>query len=122
MTWVVVTTYRRRVSLSSGEARTGGLVMSVLSLSSALCASSVQGKELDFFSNLYKGSPRPLAMPHSAEGYEIAHEPLNIIDVPDLAHFGNDQNIVGVCLDAALSDDVPQELAPGDPEGAFLWI
>jgi hypothetical protein len=56
MTWVVATTYRRRVSLGSGEARTGGLEMSILKSSSALYVSSVQRKESDFFNNLYMGA------------------------------------------------------------------
>jgi hypothetical protein len=58
MTWVVVTTYRRRVSPGSNEARTGGMEMSVLRSSSALCVSFVQRKEADFFNNLYRGNPR----------------------------------------------------------------
>jgi hypothetical protein len=47
---------------------------------------------------------------------------LNILNVPDLTHLGDGQNLVGVCFNAALGDDVPQELCPGDPEGAFLWV
>jgi hypothetical protein len=43
--------------VSSGEVRTGGLVMSTLSSSSAFCVSSIQQKELDFFSSLYRGGP-----------------------------------------------------------------
>jgi hypothetical protein len=41
----------------SSEARTGGLVMSALNSLSALCISSIQQKELEFFSSLYRGSP-----------------------------------------------------------------
>jgi hypothetical protein len=51
-------TYRRRVSPGSGEARTGGLEMSILRSSSALCVSSIQRNESDFFYNLYRGSQR----------------------------------------------------------------
>jgi hypothetical protein len=47
---------------------------------------------------------------------------LNVLDVPDLTHFSKGQNLVGVYLDATLSDDVHQELTTGDPEGAFLWV
>jgi hypothetical protein len=57
MTWVVATTYRRRVLPGSGEARTGGLEMSALSSLSTFYVSSVQWKESDLFNNLYKGSP-----------------------------------------------------------------
>jgi hypothetical protein len=32
---------------------------------------------------------------------------LDILDLPDLAHFSNGRHFVRVCLDAALSDDVP---------------
>jgi hypothetical protein len=32
---------------------------------------------------------------------------LNVLNVPDLAHLGNDQNIVRVCFDVVLGDDVP---------------
>jgi hypothetical protein len=58
MTWVVAARNRRSVSPSSKEARTGGLEMRALRSSSPFCASSIRRKELDFFSNLYKGSPR----------------------------------------------------------------
>jgi hypothetical protein len=52
MTWVVAATYKRRVSPGSGEARIGGLEMSVLKSSSAFYISSIQRKESDFFNNL----------------------------------------------------------------------
>jgi hypothetical protein len=42
-----------------------------------------------------------------AEGCEASHEPLDVLDVPDLAYFSNGQDFVGVCFDAVLSDDVP---------------
>jgi hypothetical protein len=57
-----------------------------------------------------------------AEGCEASHEPLDVLDVPDLAYFSNGQDFVGVCFDAVLSDDVPQELTPGDPEGALIRV
>jgi hypothetical protein len=47
---------------------------------------------------------------------------LNVLDVPDLTHFGDGRGLVEVCFDAMLGDDVPQELAPGDSEGAFLLV
>jgi hypothetical protein len=45
---------------------------------------------------------------------------LVILDVPDVAYFSDGRDFVRVCFDAMLGDDVPQELAPGDPEVAFL--
>jgi hypothetical protein len=53
------------------------------------------------------------------EGCETPHEPLNVLDVPDLTHFNDGPNLVRVCFDTALGDDVAQELALGDLEGAF---
>jgi hypothetical protein len=58
----------------------------------------------------------------AAEGREVPHEPLNVLDVPNLTHFGDGRNLVRVCFDASLGDDVPQELALGDSEGAFFWV
>jgi hypothetical protein len=49
---------RSGVSLGSSKARTDGLVIGALSLSSAFYVSFVRWKESDFFSNFYKGSPR----------------------------------------------------------------
>jgi hypothetical protein len=57
-----------------------------------------------------------------AEGREVPHEPLNVLDVPNLIHFGDGRNLIRVCFDASLDDDVPQELALGDSEGAFFWV
>jgi hypothetical protein len=57
-----------------------------------------------------------------AEGQEASHEPLNILDIPDLAYFRDGQNLVGVRFNAVLVDDVPQELPPGDSESALLWV
>jgi hypothetical protein len=42
-----------------------------------------------------------------AEGREVLHEPLNVLDVPNLIHFGDGRNLVRVCFDASLDDDVP---------------
>jgi hypothetical protein len=42
-----------------------------------------------------------------AEGHEVPHEPLNVLDVPNLIHFGDGRNLVRVCFDASLDDDVP---------------
>jgi hypothetical protein len=41
-----------------------------------------------------------------AEGREASHEPLNILDVLDLAYFFYGQNLIGVHFDAAHGDDV----------------
>jgi hypothetical protein len=56
------------------------------------------------------------------EGHEASYELLNIFDVLNLAYFDDGQNLVEVCFDAALGDDVPEELASGDLEGALLWV
>jgi hypothetical protein len=45
---------------------------------------------------------------------------LDVLDVPDLAYFCDGRDLVWVCFDVALGDDVPQEFAPGDPKGAFF--
>jgi hypothetical protein len=45
---------------------------------------------------------------------------LDVLDIHDLAYFSDGRDFVMVCFDATLGDDVPQELVPGDPEGAFL--
>jgi hypothetical protein len=57
-----------------------------------------------------------------AEGHETPHESLDILDILDLVYFSDGQELVGVCLDAALGDDVPKELAPRDPKGALFWV
>jgi hypothetical protein len=46
----------------------------------------------------------------SAEGCEAPHESLNVLDVLDWGHLGNGRDLVGVRFDAALGDDVPQEI------------
>jgi hypothetical protein len=88
--------------------------MSALSSSSAFCVLSVQQKGSDFFNSLYKGS--------AVESCEAPHEPLHIFNVPDMAHFSDGRNLVKVRIDAALDAVVPQELALGDSEGAFLRV
>jgi hypothetical protein len=40
-----------------------------------------------------------------AEGREASHKPLDVLDIPDLAFFRDGQNLVRVCLNAALGDD-----------------
>jgi hypothetical protein len=55
-------------------------------------------------------------------GREASHEPLDILDILDLAHFSDGWDLIGVHFDAALGDDVPQELAPGDPKGALFLV
>jgi hypothetical protein len=55
-------------------------------------------------------------------GREVSHESLDLPDIPNLTYFNDAGDITGVCLDAAVGDDVPQEFAPGDPEGALFWV
>jgi hypothetical protein len=38
---------------------------------------------------------------------EASHEPLDILDIPDLAYFGDGQDLVMICFNAVLGDDVP---------------
>ncbi len=58
----------------------------------------------------------------TVEGREAPFEQLDILDIPDLVYFSDGRDLVRVYLDAALGDDVPQELAPGDPKGALFWV
>jgi hypothetical protein len=53
---------------------------------------------------------------------EVPHEPLDVLDIPDLVYFSDDRDLVEVCLDATLVDDVPQELALGNLKGAFFRV
>jgi hypothetical protein len=50
------------------------------------------------------------ALPHVrhklAKNGEVPHEPLEILDIPDLAYFGDSQDFERICFDAALGDDV----------------
>jgi hypothetical protein len=39
-----------------------------------------------------------------------------------LTFLADDQNLIRVHFDVALSDDIPHELASGDSEGAFLRV
>jgi hypothetical protein len=47
---------------------------------------------------------------------------LNILYVPDLAHFSDGRDLVGVRFDAVLGNDVPYEHSPRDTKSAFLWV
>jgi hypothetical protein len=42
-----------------------------------------------------------------AASHEATHEPLNILDIPDLVYFSDVRDLVGVHLDVMLADDVP---------------
>jgi hypothetical protein len=75
------------------------------------------------FQQLVQWEPALPQLGHeAAEGYETPHESLNVLDISDLAHFSDGQDLVRVCFDAVLSDDVPQELAPGDSKGSLLRL
>jgi hypothetical protein len=52
----------------------------------------------------------------------VQRKELDILDVPDLAYFRDGQDLVRVCFDVGLGDDVPQEFALGDPKGALFWV
>jgi hypothetical protein len=56
----------------------------------------------------------------TTEDHEAPHEPLDVFDTPYLVYFSDGQDLVELFLDVVLGDDVPQELAPGDPKGAFF--
>jgi hypothetical protein len=45
---------------------------------------------------------------------------LDILDVLDLSYFHDGRDLVEVFFDAAFGDDVPQELALGDLNGALF--
>jgi hypothetical protein len=108
--------------LGSGEARVRGLEMSTMRSSSAFWVSSVQWKESDFFNNLYRGAAFPQLRYEMAEDREASHKSLDILDIPDLAYFRDGRVLIIVYFDATLGDDVPQELAPGDPKGALFRV
>jgi hypothetical protein len=57
-----------------------------------------------------------------AEDRKAIQEPLDVLDVPNLAYFSDGRDLSGICFNAALGDDVPQELAPKDPKGAVFWV
>jgi hypothetical protein len=48
------------------------------------------------------------------------HDSLNVLNILGKTYLGNDPDLVRVCFDAAVGDDVPQELPWGDSEGAFF--
>jgi hypothetical protein len=80
-------------------------------------------ERVDLLKELVQGEPAFPQLGHKAtKGHEASHEPLNMLDVPDLAYFSDGRNLVGVCFEAALGNDVPQELTPGDPEVALLQV
>jgi hypothetical protein len=41
-----------------------------------------------------------------AEGGKASHEPLDILDIPDLAYFGDGGDLLRIDFNAALDDDV----------------
>jgi hypothetical protein len=47
---------------------------------------------------------------------------LKLLDIPDLANFGNCRDLVRVRFDTTLSDDITQVLSLGDLEGAFFRV
>jgi hypothetical protein len=47
---------------------------------------------------------------------------VNIFDILDWTHLSDGQDLIRVCFDAVLGDDVPQELPWGHSEGAFFWV
>jgi hypothetical protein len=56
------------------------------------------------------------------EGHEASNEPLDVLDIPDLAYFNTGRDLIGVLFDVALGDDGPQELALGDLKGALFYV
>jgi hypothetical protein len=56
------------------------------------------------------------------EGREASHELLDVLDIPNLIYLSDGRDLVGVRFNASLGDDVPQELAPGDPKGALFRV
>jgi hypothetical protein len=42
-----------------------------------------------------------------AKSGEAPHEPLDILDIPDLAYFSDSRDFVRICFNAMLGDDVP---------------
>jgi hypothetical protein len=50
------------------------------------------------------------------DGGEAFHEPLDILDILDLAYFGDGRDLVRICFDVVLGDDVPQKFALRDPQ------
>jgi hypothetical protein len=64
----------------------------------------------------------PQARHKSTKSGEAPHEPLDILGISDLAYFSDSQDFVRICFNATVGDDVPQEFASGDAEGAFFQI
>jgi hypothetical protein len=53
------------------------------------------------------------------EGRDASHEPLAILNIPDMAYSYDGRDLIGVCFDATLGDDVPWSLPPGIPKVHF---
>jgi hypothetical protein len=53
------------------------------------------------------------------QSHEAPHEPLDIVDILDLAYFGDGRHLVGVRFNAAFIDDVPRSLPRGTPKVHF---
>jgi hypothetical protein len=41
------------------------------------------------------------------EGCEAPHETMDVLEVSDLTNFGNGRDLVKICFDVTLGDDVP---------------
>jgi hypothetical protein len=51
---------------------------------------------------------------------EASHESQIILDILDWTHPGDGRDLVEVCFNAEIGNDLPQELASGVSECAFL--
>jgi hypothetical protein len=58
----------------------------------------------------------------AAECHEASHEPLDVLDTPDLAYLSDGRDLVGVGFDATLGDNGPQEIASGDPKSVLFLV
>jgi hypothetical protein len=52
--------------------------------------------------------------------HEASQKSLDILDIPNLAYFSDGRDLVRICFNAVLGDDVPEELASGDPKGPLF--
>jgi hypothetical protein len=60
-------------------------------------------ERVDLLKELVQGEPAFPQLGHKAtKGHEASHEPLNMLDVPDLTYFSDGRNLVGVCFEVAL--------------------
>jgi hypothetical protein len=80
---------QERASPGSSEARTRGFEMSALRSSCAFCVSFVQQKELDILVTCTGEYRVPPAGTRTTEGCKAPHEPLDVLDIPDLAYFSD---------------------------------